>query len=462
MRAVAQFIFWVQLLVLEGLDATVLKRTPFGTRRSPTRDESFPVVPVHGPATVAAPTALLWGEASAPESDEADSEAEADAVDGVLLEAPTPPEVAAIASRWRHDAAAAEAQAQQRLHHDHDHDTTTVTASGGVESVRREVLANVSAAADVALPASSGSSAYLDLDKLAPRSSASPESPPSPIASASLATPRSSAFVEIPSASWGASVSVETLSPRSSASLATSSASFSSAGTLAMPLAPLPALPQLVQLPGAVVEARSPLAQSSGIVKAVEGLPRLALPHATWNHTVVLAESVLSILIWAAVVLVVASFYYKEKQHPPKDKAAPAPRCDLAPLRTGEWRFGLFDCLEEPALCLFSCCCTPVRWADTMRMACLLSFSGALLLFVGLIVLDTVCVGVSIFVLLGFLVYFRQRVRKLFGIPSGDFMTVGQDCMTYLFCCWCAVAQEARQLEEAYQVRHPEVCPPRQ
>jgi len=190
------------------------------------------------------------------------------------------------------------------------------------------------------------------------------------------------------------------------------------------------------------------------------GLPRVIIDQgfgnpARSNPTV---QGFLSGIIWALLVIVAAAFYVREKEFPPKDKIG----VEHMPLVYGEWQFSLFGCFDGPALFLLSCCCAPVRWADTMRMARMLTFSGALMLFVGLVVLDVVCAGLSLVVLLGFLVYYRQQIRKKFGIQSGDVFTITQDCLAYTLCSCCAIMQEARQLEEAYQVRHPEICPPRQ
>lgn len=167
----------------------------------------------------------------------------------------------------------------------------------------------------------------------------------------------------------------------------------------------------------------------------------------------------MSSLIWAFAVVLVAVVYYKEKLHPPKDTLGSHSALEVEP---GRWRFGLLSCFDEPTICLLACCCAPIRWADTMRMARILSFWGALTIFVGLVVLDTVCAGLAGVVLVLLLAYYRQRIRRLFGLQSGTCMSWSEDCLAYVLCCCCAVTQEARQLEDAWQSRHPALCPPRQ
>lgn len=175
-----------------------------------------------------------------------------------------------------------------------------------------------------------------------------------------------------------------------------------------------------------------------------------------------IVPSLLSAIIWAVLVGLVAVFYYREKVHRPKFGRSHLNGIDAASFDEAQWRFGLFDCHEQPLICLFAVFCGPVRWADTMRMSEFLSFSGALMLFVGLVVLDTVAVGVASLALLALLVYYRQSMRRKFKIPHGDFMTTSLDCLAYCLCTCCAITQEARQLEAAFEASHPAVTPPRQ
>eukprot|EP00927_Polykrikos_kofoidii_P031520 TRINITY_DN2707_c0_g1_i2.p1 TRINITY_DN2707_c0_g1~~TRINITY_DN2707_c0_g1_i2.p1 ORF type:complete len:258 (-),score=28.80 TRINITY_DN2707_c0_g1_i2:111-884(-) len=107
---------------------------------------------------------------------------------------------------------------------------------------------------------------------------------------------------------------------------------------------------------------------------------------------------------------------------------------------------GLFDCFSVPGLCIFSCCCGPVRWADTISMLGLIEF------FLGIFIIFA-CTVLNVLSLPGTLLitciytYKRQQLRKLFGMDNGDFATVTEDFCTYCCCSVCAIVQEARQVE---------------
>lgn len=131
---------------------------------------------------------------------------------------------------------------------------------------------------------------------------------------------------------------------------------------------------------------------------------------------------------------------------------------------TREWRFSLFGCLEEPTLFAFSCCCFAARWADTIRLAGFLTFAVAyaclvaptvILNIVGLIVPQAAQLSSTL--VIAMFVYYRQLMRRMFGLPSGDCGTIAEDCLVYTCCSCCAVVQEARQMEDAYQSKHPAV-----
>jgi len=125
----------------------------------------------------------------------------------------------------------------------------------------------------------------------------------------------------------------------------------------------------------------------------------------------------------------------------------------------GAWNYGLFDIFGNPSLCLISCCCPVVRWADTVNMSGLLGFWLALVLITGFIVISELSSGIGSIAVLALLVWCRQRHRQLFSMTGsaapGTCRSYSEDCLTYAFCSCCAIMQEARQLEEAQCVGHP-------
>jgi len=158
-----------------------------------------------------------------------------------------------------------------------------------------------------------------------------------------------------------------------------------------------------------------------------------------------------SVGIWGLLVLITACLYVRTKPHPP----APKPGEHI--IVDGLWNYHIFQCLHEPQLCLFSWCCAPIRWADSMRMANFMGFWTAFILMIFLTFLSAFGAGIFLLIVM---VYYRQSLRALFGIAHCTCGTILIDCCAYSCCGVCAIVQEARQLEEAYQARHPAVNPP--
>lgn len=158
-----------------------------------------------------------------------------------------------------------------------------------------------------------------------------------------------------------------------------------------------------------------------------------------------------SLLIWAILVLLFGCIYHEQKQ-------AIKPYLMMDPEQyewayqsrkgdSDEWAVGLLQVYEEPKLCLFTCCCGAVRWAETISMSGLMSFFSALMLFVVLTFIGSFSYSWIIFV--GVLTYFRQRLRIEYDLPFGDPLTIAEDCCTYCWCSPCALTQEAIHVELA-------------
>lgn len=168
-----------------------------------------------------------------------------------------------------------------------------------------------------------------------------------------------------------------------------------------------------------------------------------------------------SMLLWGALTWLVSIYYYQQKPHPPRldPEGVNVALHDRERLDKQRWRFGLLECFQSPTICLMSFFCCPLRWADNMRMAGISSYFAALGLLWTLAFFGIVTKGLGLALLLAAMVHNRMRLRRMFDIPSGTCINVFQDIFAYMACCCCAVAQEARQLEEAYLARHPAVRP---
>lgn len=113
--------------------------------------------------------------------------------------------------------------------------------------------------------------------------------------------------------------------------------------------------------------------------------------------------------------------------------------------------FGLFDfhCAQDYSICLMAFCCPVVRWADTTSSPKVqfLPFWPALLLFAALVAFGPITMGITALfeILLG--VYYRQKLRHVFGHTGSSLKTLSLDCLTWMCCAPCAIAQEAREVE---------------
>jgi len=164
-----------------------------------------------------------------------------------------------------------------------------------------------------------------------------------------------------------------------------------------------------------------------------------------------LRQRLSSCFIWGTLISLVALWYTNSKQFPP----AEAPGAQK--LKEDQFTFPLFSCFSEPQICCFTCCCWPIRWADTMRMAGLMSFWAALFLFLGIEVVAVINSTIGTLLLVCVTVYYRQKLRAMFNFNHSSFGVILGDICAYCCCMCCAVIQEARQLEVAYQTKHPAV-----
>lgn len=125
----------------------------------------------------------------------------------------------------------------------------------------------------------------------------------------------------------------------------------------------------------------------------------------------------------------------------------------------GDFHFSLFatnGCFDQDRkICCMAFACVSILWADTMSQDKLRESHVTTLTFWFALLFPTVAIVASILVpgaalgsllFLGVAVYFRQRIRKAYGLNTG----VGpcaMDVLTWCFCTPCAAVQEARQVK---------------
>lgn len=210
----------------------------------------------------------------------------------------------------------------------------------------------------------------------------------------------------------------------------------------------LPAKPSLAHLGKDVGAVRAAVPEGS-----VGGIA----PYQPWTfeNLILNRTSIITVFLWAALTSLVGVFYYQEKAHPPRldPEGVNVSLHDRDRLNRRRWRFGLFECCDAPSLCLFSFLCAPVRWADTMRMIGFLNYFSALGLVIALTLIGFLTFGMGFIVLIGVMVMYRQQLQAKFNIRAN----ASKDLPSFIFCPWCSIAQEARQVEEAYLARHPVV-----
>lgn len=130
----------------------------------------------------------------------------------------------------------------------------------------------------------------------------------------------------------------------------------------------------------------------------------------------------------------------------------------------GDWfTFGLCDCTglgQDWSICLMAFFCPFIRWADTMTKARLLPFWTGLGLMIVMLLLWPITYGAISLLITMVGVYFRQRLRKLYG--HGPFQVMGMflDCLAWTCCLPCSIAQEAREVERVQ--REPMAVPQQQ
>jgi len=164
-----------------------------------------------------------------------------------------------------------------------------------------------------------------------------------------------------------------------------------------------------------------------------------------------------SSLFWILIVAVIAYFYRGQEVLVAADSAKTDSGFD-------DWKVSFCGCLETPGICFLSFCCPGIRWAETLSFVPgLLTFWPAFFIFMifmnpqnpfwqlfgPLVLLLAAVIGT----------YYRQQLRNKFGMEAGGLSWV-TDCLLFFCCSCCAIAQEARHVDEAMKSGHKAVmCP---
>jgi len=170
------------------------------------------------------------------------------------------------------------------------------------------------------------------------------------------------------------------------------------------------------------------------------------------------------------VISIFVTFWYKSSITDKRDAwpIAVPPEFSLA---RSDWKYGTFQCCDNPSYCLYGCGCPAARMGDTYSMAgiagywtfviawaCMYIF--AQLLNLGALILVAVAdldpnlgltANLTYFISELFLAYWlatkRQELRQKLGdTKQGTFM---MDWLCYWCCACCTAIQEGRQVDEA-------------
>jgi len=149
------------------------------------------------------------------------------------------------------------------------------------------------------------------------------------------------------------------------------------------------------------------------------------------------------------LITLCCSCIYKMKVVDPMGKFPDAPPAGPSE-GYDDFAFGLCDCLMNPHMCFFMCCCSPLRLAHTNEVAgiCMGFWSSLISWF---------CCAMCCSQFLGPLclnVYWRYQLKEKMAIKTG-FM----DCLVAFCPCtmYCAIGQQALQADDAMGFKY--TCP---
>lgn len=165
-----------------------------------------------------------------------------------------------------------------------------------------------------------------------------------------------------------------------------------------------------------------------------------------------LKECVLVILLWGSITTLCAFYFHKMRALPEADPnlANEAERNSLA-----NWKVGICNCFEDPAVFCMSLCCPAIRWAHTMSLVKILTFWSAFAVFFGCSMINAVTAGTFFWIVMAALgAHYRSNLRKIFGMDMTGFRTLALDFLLYLCCIPCVISQEAQHVRAAAACGH--------
>lgn len=120
-----------------------------------------------------------------------------------------------------------------------------------------------------------------------------------------------------------------------------------------------------------------------------------------------------------------------------------------------EFRFGLCDCFGDVRVCLCGLCCPAIRWADTVstEKGGFLVFGAAFFVFcavlggLSLLCLYPLAGGVAWFAFATLGMYYRQQIRQKYDLENDTAPSYIEDFCVWCCCAFCALCQEARQVD---------------
>jgi len=156
-------------------------------------------------------------------------------------------------------------------------------------------------------------------------------------------------------------------------------------------------------------------------------------------------QNVISDVVYMVGILCFGWFYgaYLTFEYPPLRK-------EPAVTRNG-FSFGLADgcsCDPDSRICLTSCFCLPVRWADTASSPKVdfIKFWTGLFLFAIFYASINITYGITYLFVVALAMANRQRIRNRYGMPQ-TFLASVKDFFSWAFCPPCAAMQEAMEVE---------------
>jgi len=134
--------------------------------------------------------------------------------------------------------------------------------------------------------------------------------------------------------------------------------------------------------------------------------------------------------------------------------------------RSTGFAYGMFSmdhcCGHHANVCFCTFCCSPLRLADTYSkepFPFIGQFWVALIIVTCLMGFGQLTFGATTFMLTVLGIYFRQQMRKQYNMEASG-TTLLFDILAWFLCPFCAVAQEARQVEFVRKPNDPVGAPP--